>query len=63
MTRDSWTTVETPTTSVELIDQQQQSRQLLTTSRRISEFSSKKEPRPGDVIVYIDGTFDLFRKF
>jgi len=63
MTRDSWTTVETPTTSVELIDQQQQSRQLLTTSRRISEFSSKKEPRQGDVIVYIDGTFDLFRKF
>lgn len=60
MTRDSWTTVDTPTTSAELNDQQQP-RQLLTTSRRISEFSSKKEPAPGDVIVYIDGTFDLFR--
>ena len=33
---------------------------LLTTSRRISEFSNKREPKPTDTIVYMDGTFDLF---
>lgn len=60
MTKDSWTTVDIPTTAAEL-SVKQQPRQLLTTSRRISEFSSKKEPESGDVIVYIDGTFDLFR--
>ena len=32
----------------------------LTTSRRLSEFSNKREPRPDDVVVYMDGTFDLF---
>lgn len=32
----------------------------LTTSRRLSEFSNKREPKPNDVVVYMDGTFDLF---
>jgi ethanolamine-phosphate cytidylyltransferase len=32
----------------------------LTTSRRLSEFSNKREPKPNDIIVYMDGTFDLF---
>lgn len=34
--------------------------QMLPTSRRIVQFSSSKEPKPGDRIVYVDGTFDLF---
>lgn len=33
--------------------------QLLQTTRRIRQFSSGKEPNPGDKIVYVDGTFDL----
>eukprot|EP00746_Dinoflagellata_sp_MGD_P028852 gnl/MRDRNA2_/MRDRNA2_168225_c0_seq1.p1 gnl/MRDRNA2_/MRDRNA2_168225_c0~~gnl/MRDRNA2_/MRDRNA2_168225_c0_seq1.p1 ORF type:complete len:402 (-),score=76.24 gnl/MRDRNA2_/MRDRNA2_168225_c0_seq1:72-1277(-) len=34
--------------------------QMLTTSRRIAEFSSGKLPKPDDVVVYIDGVFDMF---
>jgi len=33
--------------------------QLLQTTRRIRQFSSGKDPKPTDKIVYIDGTFDL----
>ena len=33
---------------------------FLPTSRRISEFSSNRRPQPGDKIVYVDGSFDLF---
>jgi len=33
--------------------------QLMQTTRRIRQFSSGKEPKPGDKIVYVDGTFDL----
>lgn len=33
----------------------------LTTSKRIVQFSTPKEPKPSDVIVYVDGDFDLFR--
>ncbi|KAI8991230.1 hypothetical protein BDF20DRAFT_997153 [Mycotypha africana] len=34
--------------------------QFLPTSRRIVQFSSGREPKPTDKIVYVDGTFDLF---
>jgi len=34
--------------------------QYLPSSRRIVQFSEGREPKPNDVIVYIDGTFDLF---
>lgn len=34
--------------------------QMLPTSRRIVQFSSAKDPKPGDRIIYADGTFDLF---
>lgn len=65
MTKDVWHTVETPVTSNAVINfgienSQVKEKHLLTTSRRLSEFSNKREPQPGDVIVYIDGTFDLF---
>jgi len=33
---------------------------FLTTSRRIVQFSSNKQPTDADVIVYVDGDFDLF---
>lgn len=33
---------------------------FLTTSRRIVQFSSNKQPTDSDVIVYVDGDFDLF---
>jgi ethanolamine-phosphate cytidylyltransferase len=33
---------------------------FITTSRRISEFSSRKTPTPDDTVVYVDGSFDLF---
>ncbi|CAG8452288.1 843_t:CDS:2 [Ambispora leptoticha] len=33
---------------------------FLPTSRRIVQFSEGKEPNPGDKVVYVDGTFDLF---
>lgn len=58
MTRDDFESVAEPTTTAELIKKNEQ--HSLTTSRRISEFSTKREPNPGDRIVYIDGTFDLF---
>jgi len=32
---------------------------LIQTTRRIRQFSSGKEPQPGDKVVYIDGSFDL----
>jgi len=34
--------------------------QYLPTSKRIVQFSEGREPQPSDVIVYVDGTFDLF---
>lgn len=34
--------------------------QMLQTSNRIVQFSSAKEPKPTDRVVYVDGTFDLF---
>jgi len=33
----------------------------LPTTKRIAQFSSGREPKPGDRIVYVDGAFDLFR--
>jgi len=33
--------------------------QLLQTTRRIRQFSSGKEPKPTDKIVYLDGSFDI----
>ncbi|KPI90879.1 putative ethanolamine-phosphate cytidylyltransferase [Leptomonas seymouri] len=32
----------------------------LTTSRKIVQFSNNSSPKPGDRIVYVDGSFDLF---
>ncbi|RNF04034.1 putative ethanolamine-phosphate cytidylyltransferase [Trypanosoma conorhini] len=32
----------------------------LTTSRKIAQFSNNRSPKPGDRIVYVDGSFDLF---
>ncbi|KAJ1951551.1 choline phosphate cytidylyltransferase [Linderina macrospora] len=32
----------------------------LSTSKKIIQFSSGKEPQPGDKVVYVDGAFDLF---
>ncbi len=34
-----------------------------TTNQRIVQFSKGVEPNPNDKVVYIDGVFDLFRKF
>lgn len=34
--------------------------QMLTTSRRIAEFSSSRLPKPDDVVIYVDGVFDMF---
>merc|ERR1712088_485526 len=34
--------------------------QFLQTSNKILQFSSGKEPQPGDKIVYVTGAFDLF---
>jgi ethanolamine-phosphate cytidylyltransferase len=34
--------------------------QFLPSSRRIVQFSEGRDPKPDDVIVYIDGAFDLF---
>lgn len=63
MTRDQWEAVSTPTMAKDFQAEITNSgRQMLTTSRRISEFANKKDPLPTDRIVYIDGTFDLFRK-
>jgi len=33
--------------------------QFLATTRRIIHFSNRNEPKPGDRIIYIDGSFDL----
>ncbi|ORZ26392.1 hypothetical protein BCR41DRAFT_380199 [Lobosporangium transversale] len=33
---------------------------FLPTSRKIVQFSEGREPQPGDKVVYVDGTFDLF---
>ncbi|CAI2177311.1 13007_t:CDS:2, partial [Funneliformis geosporum] len=33
---------------------------FLPTSKRIVQFSEGKEPAPGDKVIYVDGTFDLF---
>lgn len=50
-TFSSGSTSETPNVSIS---------HFLPTSRRIVQFSEGKEPNPGDKIVYVDGTFDLF---
>lgn len=34
---------------------------FLPTSHRIVQFSDGREPKPDDTVVYVDGTFDLFR--
>mmetsp|Transcript_85966 Transcript_85966/g.224088 ORF Transcript_85966/g.224088 Transcript_85966/m.224088 type:complete len:449 (-) Transcript_85966:50-1396(-) len=34
--------------------------QLLASTRRISEFSSAKQPKEGDRVVYVSGAFDMF---
>ena len=34
---------------------------FLPTTRKITQFSEGKEPKPGDKIVYTAGAFDLFR--
>lgn len=34
-------------------------KQFLSTSRRIAQFSSCKDPKPGDTVVYVSGAFDL----
>jgi ethanolamine-phosphate cytidylyltransferase len=60
MTRDTWESVDEPTAASAL--ESKPFANMLTTSRRISEFSNRKAPRPGDRIIYIDGIFDLFRK-
>lgn len=60
MTRDEWESVDEPTTASAL--DSKPFANMLTTSRRISEFSNRRAPSPGARIVYIDGTFDLFRK-
>jgi ethanolamine-phosphate cytidylyltransferase len=36
------------------------SHSMLTTTRRIAEFSSRRVPTPDDVVVYVNGSFDLF---
>jgi ethanolamine-phosphate cytidylyltransferase len=33
---------------------------FLTTSWRLSEFANRRRPKPNDVIIYVDGVFDLF---
>lgn len=33
---------------------------FLPTTRKIVQFSTGKEPKPGDKIVYVAGAFDLF---
>ena len=63
MTRDRWEAVSTPTMARDFqAEITSSSRQVLTTSRRISEFATKKDALPTDRVVYIDGTYDLFRK-
>jgi len=57
MTREQHeTSSPTPASQV----QEENERHFLTTSRRISEFSNRRQPEPGARIVYIDGSFDLF---
>lgn len=67
MTREELLNIDSPKKSNETVGKENDSIQaqlgtksMLTTSRRISEFSNKREPRINDNIVYIDGTFDLF---
>jgi len=33
---------------------------FFATSRKIVQFSERREPKPTDIVVYIDGTFDMF---
>ena len=51
--------MEAPITSASMDDQTQKTK-LLTTGRRISQFSNGRVPGPEDVVVYIDGSWDLF---
>lgn len=57
MTKDEPLAIENPITSSSI---EQQGTKLLTTSRRISQFSNSRVPGPDDVVVYIDGSWDLF---
>jgi ethanolamine-phosphate cytidylyltransferase len=41
----------------------QDSISYLTTSKRLRDFSNNNEPKVNDKIVYVDGGFDLFRKY
>lgn len=36
---------------------------FLPTTKKIIQFADGKDPNPGDKIIYVDGSFDLFRKF
>ena len=58
MTREQHETRTSPTPASQL--EEENERHFLTTSRRISEFSNKRQPEAGARIVYIDGSFDLF---
>ena len=49
--------IEDPITSTGMDEQKTK---LLTTSRRISQFSNGRVPGPDDIVVYIDGSWDLF---
>lgn len=31
------------------------------TTRRLAQFGGAKQPKPGDKIVYVDGSWDLFQ--
>jgi len=58
MTREQHETRNAPTPASSVGEENE--RHFLTTSRRISEFSNKRQPESGARIVYIDGSFDLF---
>ena len=43
----------------EKIEMKKKGSKFLASSIRIMQFANRKEPQPGDTIVYIDGSFDL----
>lgn len=57
MTKDEPLALDGPVTSAAV---EEKGTKLLTTSRRISQFSNGRTPGPDDVVVYIDGSWDLF---
>lgn len=59
MTREQHETRSSPTPASQ-VSEENERHHFLTTSRRISEFSNKRQPEQGARIVYIDGSFDLF---